>query len=127
MSKTNAAAKAKEVHSSVSHWSKVRRSLLTAFVIVALSLGIGIVGYHHFGALSWVDSFLEASMILGGMGPVAVLSNDAVKIFASCYALFSGLMLISTMGFLLAPWLQRMVYTTHRDVVAQHEATAKKK
>lgn len=121
-----AAAKAAELHPAPSHWNKVRRSLFVAFIIVVVSLAIGIEGYHHFGKLSWVDSFLEASMILGGMGPVATLGNDAVKIFASCYALFSGLMLISTTGFLMAPWLQRLMYTTHHDLVAEREANSKK-
>ena len=120
-----AAAKAAEMHPTLSHWSKVRKSLLVAFIIVTVSLAIGIAGYHHLGQLSWVDSFLEASMILGGMGPVATLKTDAVKIFASCYALFSGLMLISTTGFLMAPWLQRMLYNTHQDVKTR-ETNAKK-
>ena len=121
-----AAAKAAEMHPAHSHWTKVRRSLLAAFIVVSISLGIGIAGYHHFGGLSWVDSFLEASMILGGMGPVAQLSNDSVKIFASCYALFSGLMLISTTGFLMAPWLQRLMYNTHHDITAEREANSNK-
>lgn len=103
------------------HWlTRVRRSLILAVLIVSASLLIGVLGYHRFGGLSWVDAFLEASMILGGMGPVAPLTNDAVKLFASFYALFSGLMLISTTGLLLAPWLQRMLYHTHRQ--ARHDA-----
>lgn len=97
------------------HWSKVRRSLVAASLIVTVSLAIGVCGYHYFGPFLWVDAFLEASMILGGMGPVAPLANDTVKIFAACYALFSGLALVSTTGFLLAPWLQRMLYHTHRQ------------
>ena len=98
------------------HWlTKVRRSLLIAVLIVSVSLAIGVVGYHVLGPFAWVDAFLEASMILGGMGPVAPLTNDTVKIFASCYALFSGLVLVSTTGLLLAPWLQRMLYHTHRQ------------
>ncbi len=121
-----AAAKAADMHPAHSHWTKVRKSLLIAFVIVAVSLAIGVEGYHHFGGFSMVDSFLEASMILGGMGPVAQLTNDAVKIFASCYALFSGLMLISTTGFLMAPWLQRLMYRTHHDLAAARDANAKK-
>ncbi|MFZ4541573.1 MAG: hypothetical protein ACOYNL_07160 [Rickettsiales bacterium] len=95
------------------HWSKVRCSLLTVLWIVSVSLAIGVLGYHALGHLPWVDALLEASMILGGMGPVAPLSNDDVKIFASIYALYSGLALVSTTGLLLAPWVQRMVYHTH--------------
>ena len=98
------------------HWlTRVRRSILLAVSLIAVSLGGGVVGYHILGELSWVDSLLEASMILGGMGPVAPMKNDAVKIFASLYALFSGLMLISTTGLLFAPWLQKLLYHTHRQ------------
>jgi hypothetical protein len=98
------------------HWlTRVRRSILIAALIVSSSLTIGICGYHFLGKLDWVDALLEASMILGGMGPVAPMANNAVKIFASFYALFSGLLLLSTMGILLAPWLQKMLYHTHRQ------------
>ncbi|MES2983586.1 MAG: hypothetical protein V4735_00155 [Pseudomonadota bacterium] len=109
------------------HWlGKVKRSLLIAAIMVSTSLTIGILGYHYLGALPWVDALLEASMILGGMGPVSPMQNDAVKIFASAYALFSGLALVSTTGMLLAPWLQRMLYHTHRQahcdaVIAQKD------
>lgn len=105
-------------HHTFSHagWmTKVRRSALMAFMILTVSLSIGVLGYHLLGGLPWVDAFLEASMILGGMGPIASMSGDAVKIFAACYALFSGLILISTTGLLLAPWLQRLLYHTHRQ------------
>ena len=98
------------------HWlTDVRRSMLTAAVLVALSLTIGVEGYHRLGGLGWVDSLLEASMILGGMGPVAPMANDAVKVFAALYALFSGLMLITTTGLLIAPWLHKLLYHTHRQ------------
>ena len=98
------------------HWlTRVRRSMLLAALLVGSSLCVGIGGYHYLGDLPWVDALLEASMILGGMGPVAPMSGDAVKIFASFYALFSGLLLLSTMGLLLAPWLQKMLYHTHRQ------------
>lgn len=98
------------------HWlTKVRKSLLMAVVIVTLSLGVGVLGYHRLGGLSWIDSLLEASMILGGMGPVAPMETEGVKLFASFYALFSGLILLSTTGILLAPFLQRMFYHTHRQ------------
>ncbi len=104
----------------------MRRSLAVAGVMVSVSLAIGVSGYHYLGGLHWVDALLEASMILGGMGPVSPLTNDTVKIFASCYALFSGLALVSTTGMLLAPWLQRMMYHTHRqahcDVVEEQRA-----
>jgi hypothetical protein len=80
---------------------------------IGVSLLIGITGYHLLGNLGWVDALLEASMILGGMGPVAVMDNDAVKIFASFYALFSGLMLVAVAGILLAPFLHRLMHHFH--------------
>lgn len=96
-------AKRKWVH-------RVLDSIGMALTIVIVSLTIGILGYHGLGGLGWTDALLEASMILGGMGPVAVMSNDAVKIFASFYALFSGLVLLSIMGILLGPWVHRMMH-----------------
>jgi hypothetical protein len=87
---------------------------------VALSLGlvvpaliIGIAGYHWIDSLGWIDSVLEASMILGGMGPVNPLHNDAAKIFASCYALFSGLVLVGVMGIILTPIAHRVLHKFH--------------
>ncbi len=78
------------------HWlTRVRKSVLLAVSIITVSLGVGVMGYHVLGGLALVDALLEASMILGGMGPVAPMTNDAVKIFASFYALFSGLILLS--------------------------------
>ena len=110
------------------HWlTRVRRSMLLAAIIVSISLAIGMLGYHFLGALSWVDALLEASMILGGMGPVAPMTNDAVKLFASAYALFSGLALVSTTGLLLAPWIQRMLYHTHRQARCDAILEEKKK
>jgi len=106
-----------------------RKSIIAALILVSVSLSIGIVGYHELGGFNWIDSLLEASMILGGMGPVAQLNNDAVKIFASVYALFSGLILVSTTGLLFAPWIQKMLYHTHRQARcdAMHEENNKKK
>src|SRR5688500_16508838 len=71
--------------------------------IVLSALAVGIAGYHWIGELGWIDSFLNASMILGGMGPVDPMPNDAGKIFSGCYALFSGLVFIALAGFLVAP------------------------
>jgi hypothetical protein len=77
------------------------------------ALFIGIAGYHWIDKLSWVDSLLEASMILGGMGPINPLHNDAAKIFASAYALFSGLILIGVMGIILTPITHRLLHKFH--------------
>jgi hypothetical protein len=81
--------------------------------IVSIVLLVGIAGYHWLGELGWVDSLLEASMILGGMGPVNPLKTTAVKLFASGYALFSGLVFIALIGFLITPVVHRMLHKFH--------------
>ena len=70
---------------------RMAASALMAGILISAALCIGITGYHSIAGFGWVDSFLEASMILGGMGPVNQLSTTGAKMFASCYALFSGL------------------------------------
>src|SRR5271156_6475636 len=86
-----------------------------AAVLLGCALSIGIAGYHWIAGLAWVDALLDASMILAGMGPVATLTTDDAKIFASCYALFSGLMFIFTMGIVLAPLAHRFLHKWHLD------------
>jgi hypothetical protein len=82
--------------------------------IILLSLAIGVIGYRVFGGLeSWVDCLYNASMILGGMGPVDVLRSDAGKVFASAYALYSGVVLLASVGVLLAPVLHRVLHHFH--------------
>ncbi len=71
--------------------------------VVLVSLAVGVCGYHYLDGLPWVDSLLNASMILGGMGPVDPLKTTAGKIFASAYALYSGLALIAVVGLMLTP------------------------
>jgi hypothetical protein len=83
--------------------------------IVTFSLGLGIIGYHTLGSLSWVDSLLNASMILGGMGPVNALTSNGAKIFASIYALFSGMIFLVAAGVLLAPVVHRLLHRFHVD------------
>jgi hypothetical protein len=82
---------------------------------VAAALGLGIVGYHATAGLPWIDSLLNASMILGGMGPVDPITTTSGKLFASFYALFSGLFFIAVSGILLAPFLHRMVHRFHLE------------
>lgn len=94
---------------------RLAKSGAISFGIVLLVLLIGISGYHWFGKLDWVDSLLEASMILGGMGPVNPLKTDAVKLFASGYALFSGLVFIAVMGLMLTPVVHRVLHKFHVD------------
>jgi len=84
--------------------------------IFIFSLSIGILGYHYIAHLPWVDSFLDASMILGGMGPVDVLTTNGAKIFAGCYALFSGVAFLSSMALFLTPILHRFLHKFHLDI-----------
>ena len=94
---------------------RILASLAMALGLIALVLMIGIAGYHWMGGFNWVDSLLEASMILGGMGPVNQLPNDHAKIFASAYALFSGLIFIAVMGLVLSPVVHRILHKFHVD------------
>jgi len=89
--------------------------VLVAFTLILVALSLGIAGYHFLAGLGFVDSLLEASMILGGMGPVKELHSDAAKIFASIYALFSGIIFIALMGIMLAPVAHRVMHKFHVD------------
>ena len=82
---------------------------------MVFGLIVGVFGYHWIAGLNWLDSLLNASMILGGMGPVDVLHTSAAKLFASFYALFSGLVFISMSGILLAPFAHRLLHLLHGD------------
>jgi hypothetical protein len=86
-----------------------------AGLLIVAALFIGIAGYHWIAGLSWVDALLNASMILGGMGPVNILTTVGAKIFASLYALFSGLVFIAVMGIVFSPIIHRLLHTFHID------------
>jgi len=90
-------------------------SVAMAGILIAVALLIGIMGYHHIARFDWVDSILEASMILGGMGPVNPLVTTGAKMFAAGYALFSGLVFIAIMGIVVAPITHRMLHQFHID------------
>lgn len=94
---------------------RVASHTLLALFVMALALGIGILGYHYLGELGWLDALLNASMILGGMGPVDPLRNPAAKLFAAGYALFSGLMFIGVASLLVAPFAHRLMHSLHLD------------
>jgi hypothetical protein len=81
----------------------------------AIALGAGMAGYHVIAGLTWIDSLLNASMILGGMGPVDPLPTNGAKVFASLYALFSGLVFIGVLGLLLAPFIHRVMHKLHMN------------
>jgi hypothetical protein len=81
--------------------------------LAAIALGLGMAGYRYLGGLSWIDAFLNASMILGGMGPIDTLHTFAAKTFAGLYALFSGLVFIGITGVITAPFIHRLLHYFH--------------
>jgi hypothetical protein len=94
---------------------RLLRHGVIAFLLLFGSLCLGIAGYHITEGLSWLDSLLNASMILGGMGPVNELRTDAGKIFASFYALFSGIIFLATAGIIITPLAHRFLHRMHAD------------
>lgn len=88
-------------------------SVLISLLVIAVSLGVGTLGYHMFGELTWIDSLLNAAMILTGMGPVDPMKSVAGKLFATFYCLFSGLVFLSLMAIILAPIYHRFLHTFH--------------
>ena len=92
---------------------RMLRALLLSAVVIGSSLFLGILGYHEICGFGWVDSLLNASMILSGMGPVGELKTDGAKVFASFYALFSGVVFISATGILLSPVFHRVLHRFH--------------
>jgi len=81
--------------------------------LIGFSLCLGILGYHFIAGFNWVDSLLNAAMILTGMGPVGTLNSDAAKLFATAYALFSGVIFITATGILLSPIFHRVLHRFH--------------
>jgi hypothetical protein len=94
---------------------RVAAYAIAASVLVGAALGLGVVGYHSFGGLPWIDALVNASMILGGMGPVDPIASPAGKLFASFYALFSGLLFIGAASLVLAPFVHRVMHRLHLD------------
>ncbi len=88
-------------------------STTSGFLLILISLYIGMLGYHEYEQMNWIDSFANASMILSGMGPLQPLHTDAGRIFAGFYALFSGLLFILIVGIIFAPvahWFFRKIH-----------------
>ncbi|MFC7095231.1 hypothetical protein [Jeongeupia naejangsanensis] len=89
--------------------------LLVALILLLGSLGLGMLGYVRFEHLSWADAFVNAAMLLGGMGPVNPPQSLAGKIFAGCYALYAGLVFIVTAALLFTPVFHRLMHRVHWD------------
>ena len=92
----------------------VRHAVLAVGILLA-GLGLGMAGYHCFEGLGWLDAFVNAAMILAGMGPLAPLTTSGGKLFAGCYALFSGVAFLTTVGVLLAPVVHRALHKFHLE------------
>ena len=90
-------------------------SVAAGACLIAFSLSIGMLGYHYIAKLSWIDAFLDASMILSGMGPMSPLPDDAAKLFAGCYAIYCGIALLGTTGVILAPVIHRSLHKFHLE------------
>jgi hypothetical protein len=100
-------------------YQRLARCIALSLAVVVAALGVGMTGYHILEKMSWVDAFVNAAMILSGMGPVGSLNTDAGKIFAGCYALFSGLAFVTTIGIIFTPLFHRFLHKFHLET-AEH-------
>ena len=89
--------------------------------LLVVSIGIGITGYHFIGELNWIGSFYNASMILTGMGPVNAMEKDSAKLFASLYAIFSGVIFLSTVAIFFSPFAHRIMHLLHIEEIDDEE------
>lgn len=104
-----------ELASPAVFMGRLGRSTCVALVLIGAALALGMAGYVATEHMSWLEAFLNASMLLGGMGPVDQLHTDAGKIFAGAYALFCGLLIVIASGVILAPILHRVLHALHVD------------
>jgi hypothetical protein len=95
--------------------SHLRTNVLLALGLLAISLLIGMAGYHQLAPMNWTDAFLNAAMLLGGMGPVDTLTNDTAKLFAGTYAMYCGVVFIATAGLIIAPVGAHVLHRFHLD------------
>ena len=104
-----------EILSRTDFLLRMSRSVGVTLLVITFSLGMGSAGYHHFEGLSWVDSLLNSSMILTGMGPVSELQTTNGKLFATFYCLYSGIAFLTIMAVMLAPVIHRALHRFHLD------------
>jgi hypothetical protein len=93
----------------------LRTNVQLALGLLAISLVMGMAGYHWLAPMRWTDAFLNAAMLLGGMGPVDPLNNDGAKWFAGLYALYCGVVFIATAGLIIAPVGTHVLHKFHLD------------
>jgi hypothetical protein len=107
-------------------WRRVARFAGLGLGLIASTLLVGVLGYHFLEDLPWIDALLNAAMILGGMGPVGDLHTYAGKVFASAYALLSGLMILASAGVVATPIVHRLLHHWHADVPDEPDGPAAK-
>jgi hypothetical protein len=95
--------------------ARLAKTAALGLALIAASLAAGMLGYHYIAGQTWPDSFLNAAMILSGMGPIGDLKSTAAKIFAGSYALYSGLALILIAGIILSPVVHRFLHKFHLE------------
>lgn len=101
---------------------RLLRSIFFGVILIVAAMLIGMLGYHYFEQLDWITAFVNAAMILSGMGPLSPLLSTGGKIFAGCYALFSGLAFIIIMGVIFAPVFHRFLHQFHLDEEEDEES-----
>jgi hypothetical protein len=111
----------------IQFYRRLARSLAVALAFMSGSLALGMFGYHWIAHLSWIDALLNAAMILTGMGPVDAMKTDSAKLFASLYALFSGVAFLSAMAVLVAPVVHRFLHKFHAEAEEEDEAMGRPK
>ena len=94
---------------------RLGRSVALGAILIFFSLSIGVLGYHFVCGLAWIDAFLDAAMILSGMGPLSPIPSTAGKLFAGCYAIYCGIALLGTTGVILAPVIHRALHKFHLE------------
>ena len=94
---------------------RLARQGLSALILVVVSMGIGTVGFHVLSGQLWLDALLNSAMLLGGMGPVGDLGGTGGKLFATFFALYSGLVFLIVAGLLFIPVFHRLLHRFHLD------------
>jgi hypothetical protein len=117
--------KSQPLLSSGEFFGRMARTVAVVAGIVAFSLLMGSAGYHYLGELPWIDSLLNASMILAGMGPVDTIHSAAAKLFATFYALYSGIAFLTMVAILMAPLLHRFLHKFHLEVAEGNDKKPK--
>jgi len=105
----------RDLHRRRMFWSRMVLHSSISVTLLCVSLLAGMMGYRHFENLSWTDAFVNASMILSGMGPMKTDLSQGGKVFAGVYALYSGIVVIAVAGLLLAPAIHRVMHRVHWD------------